>query len=63
MIACMICIQEQLQTDVADASKNFSESDDSSDKSPRAFRSKGADRAVEVSSSASDMEQQSRYIK
>eukprot|EP00731_Ephydatia_muelleri_P016139 Em0009g563a len=31
----------------------------SSDKSPRAFRSKGAERAVEVSSSASDMEQQS----
>eukprot|EP00731_Ephydatia_muelleri_P016024 Em0009g448a len=50
---------EQLQTDVADASKNCSESDDSSDKSPRAFRSKGAERAVEVSSSASDMEQQS----
>ena len=56
------CVQpEQLQTDPAppaDASR--SESDDSSDKSPRPFCSKGKERAVEVLSSASDMEQQSR---
>ena len=54
-------IQEQLQTDPADGSKNCSESDDSLSDKSRAICSKGKKKAVEVSSSASDMEQ-SRYL-